>query len=235
MAVRSRFTSRQLAGGLTGFALNSFTVHAPPFTVMFGSVAVVRGVADRTVNELSDEIRVSGVAESLCDDVNEDVVEVDRLITPPRHGTRRVKVQRLDRCIRGLTRLAIIANDVLPCFVGSYEKVGVVFDSLLEPEIWLSHRSAKDWSEVAEFDERQVLDDTEEAGSTANERAPDVVLRKVVQFPHDDVTRGLQVAMQYILHGVTQYTKSEKDFERKLRNLAFRRLDENVLVPSTGD
>ena len=66
---------------------------------MLRDVAVLRGLADRTVNELSSEISVSGVAEGFCDDENEHVVQSDRLIATPRPRTRSVELQCLDRCI----------------------------------------------------------------------------------------------------------------------------------------
>ena len=204
----------ELTRCLARFTIHLIAVGEPPLTVMLWNVAVVRGVPDRTVDELSNEISVPGVAERFCDDVNEHVVEGDGLISPPRHGSRGVKFQRLDCCIRGFTSLAIVANDVLPRFVGLSEEVGVVRNSIFEPEIWLSHRSSKDRSEIAEFDVRQVLDDAEEVSAAPNERTADVVLRKAVHLPDDDVTCGLQIAKHYFLHGVRRYVNSAEISER---------------------
>jgi len=68
---------------LTSFVLNSIVVGTPPRIVVFRDVTVVRGVADRTINELSSKIRVPSVPGGLCYDVNEHVMESDRMIAPP--------------------------------------------------------------------------------------------------------------------------------------------------------
>ena len=93
---------------------------------MLRDVTVILGVAEGSVNELSYKIGVSRVAKGLCDDMDEDVVKGDGLIAPPRYGTGRVKLQGLDGRVRGLARLAIVADDDLPRFVRSREEVGVV-------------------------------------------------------------------------------------------------------------
>jgi len=82
------------------------------------------------VNDLSSEIGMPGVAERLGDDMNEHVVEIDRSISPPWHGARCVKLQRLDRCIRGLTRVAIVPDDGFPRFVRPHEEVCVILNSI---------------------------------------------------------------------------------------------------------
>lgn len=131
---------------------------------MFWDVAVVRGVANRTVNELSSKVGVPGVSEGFGDDVNEYVVESDRMIAPPRHRARCIKVECIDRCVRSLTRPAIATDDVIPRFVSLYEEAVVVLNVIFEPEIGLPHGSTKDGTEVAELDTRQVLHDPEEVG-----------------------------------------------------------------------
>jgi len=185
-------------------------VGAPPRAVVFRDVAVIHGVTDRTVNELSSKISVPGVAESLGDNVNEHVVKGDGVIAPPRHGTRGVKIQFLDRCIRGLARSAVTSDDAFPRFARSREEVGVVLGPILEPVIGLAHGPAEDWTEVTKFDERQVLDDPEEVGPARNKRATDVVLREPVQLPDDDATGGLQVVTQNGLHDAIPYVDSER-------------------------
>jgi hypothetical protein len=195
--------------GLTGLAFNSVAVLAPPLSSVLGDVAVILGVADRTIDELSNEIGVTGVAEGLGDDVNEHMVQVHGLVAPPRHGTRGVEFQCLDRRVRGLARLAIVIDYVVPRFVCSHEEVRVVFCSIFEPEIRLTHRSAKDGTEIAELDEGQVFYDSEEVGPTRYERTSDVVFRQPVQFPNNDVTTGLQIATQDTLHGATRYAMND--------------------------
>jgi len=199
----------------TSLVLYSVVVRTPPRAVMLRDVAVVRGVADRAVDELANKISMSDVAKGFPDDVNQNVVECDRLVAPPRHGTLGIKVQRLDRRVRGLARPAIAIDNVIPRHVRRHEEAGVVLGPVVEPRIRLPHGSTKDRTEVAELNTRQVLDDPEEIGSALNERATDVVLRKVVQLPDGNTTGGLQIAMQDLLHGVQHYA----ELERKARVL----------------
>lgn len=195
---------------MTGFVLNPIVVRTPPRAVVFRYVAVVRGVADRPVNKFSSKISVPGVAEGLRDYVNEHVVEGDWLIAPPRHRTDIVKIECLNRCIRSRARSAITPDNVISRFVRTDEEIGVVLYAVLEPKIGLAHVSTENGTEVTEFDTRQMLDDSEEVGPARNEGATSVILRKTVQLPDGGVASGLQVTMQYLLHGVTEYTGSSR-------------------------
>ena len=57
----------------TSLVLYSVVVRTPPRAVMLRDVAVVRGVADRAVDELANKISMSDVAKGFPDDVNQNV------------------------------------------------------------------------------------------------------------------------------------------------------------------
>src|SRR5437764_10115464 len=87
-------TSVRSIRGLERYLLEPVAVGPPPPGVLLRHVRVVRAQSRRPVDQLADDVGMSGMPVGLGDDVDEDLVESDltSLDRPPRHMTDGVEV-----------------------------------------------------------------------------------------------------------------------------------------------
>ena len=186
---------------LAGRVLQPVPVAGPPRLVPRREVAVVGPDPGRPVDELADDVGVTGVPVGLGDHVHQDLVQRDLAapLPPPRHVAGRVQGQRGDRGVRVRPRPAIEPGDVAARLLGGGPHVRVGLGAFLQPWQRLVEGLAEHLAEIPELHAGQVLDQAEQVGAGRHHRAADVVLGQPVELPQHRLAGGLQVAAKVCL------------------------------------
>lgn len=88
-------------------------------------VVVTVQQADRPVDQLADDVRVTGVTLRFGRDVHQDLEQRDRRVSPPRHAADRVQRELADGRVRDVPSRSTAGDDVLAGLVGGGPELGV--------------------------------------------------------------------------------------------------------------
>jgi DNA-binding MarR family transcriptional regulator/GNAT superfamily N-acetyltransferase len=181
--------------------LQPVPVARPPRLVPGREVAVAGPYPGRPVDELADDVGVTGVPVGLGDHVHQDLVQCDLAapLPPPGHVAEFVQGQRADRGVRVRPRPAVQPDDVAARLLGGGPHVRVGLGPFLQPRQRLAERLAEHFAEIPELHAGQVLDQAEQVGAGRHHRAADVVLGQPVELPQHGLAGRLQVAAKVSL------------------------------------
>jgi hypothetical protein len=154
--------------------------------------------ADRAIDQLSDDVGMTGMALRLGSHMDQDLMQCHlATIAPPRHPTDRVKRQRLDRRIRMSPGLAIQPDDGLAGLCRQRPRLPSPL--VLRPSRDSITRTPERFAEVPELTACQVLDQSQQVGPGRRQRTAGVVLGQPVELPQHRTASPLQVVKQVCL------------------------------------
>ncbi|GAB3939008.1 hypothetical protein GCM10027614_20270 [Micromonospora vulcania] len=185
-------------------------------TRLWGQVVVPGQQPGRAVDEFAHDVGVAGVPLCFRNDVDQDVVQRDRCVAPPRHAADLIQCKGFDGGVGVHDRTAVQRDDLLAGLICGRPHVRIGLRPLTDVRQLLLERPGENGAEIEDLHGCRVLHQTEQVGCGPGQRTPNVVFAEPVELPQQRVTAALQVTVQVCLHRGTMAFGSVSALPRTL-------------------